>query len=59
MSNNDLMSVAQAAKFLNLSTRAVHHRITSGALPAQKLGSGTSQYVLRRTDVEAAAKAVA
>ena len=55
MSNSDLISVAQAAEILHLSTRAVHHRITSGSLPAQKLGAGTSQYVLRRSDVEAAA----
>jgi len=55
MTTNDLMTVAQAAEALNLSPRAVQHRITTGTLAAQKLGSGkTSAYVITRAEVERA-----
>lgn len=56
----DLLSVAQAATELNLTPRAVHHRIKAGTLTAVKLGPGTSAYVITRTEVERAkAEAVA
>lgn len=53
MTTNDLMTVAQAARELNLSVRAVQHRIKTGTLTAQKLGDGrTSAYVITRAEVE-------
>lgn len=55
MTTNDILTVAQAAAELNLSPRAVQHRITTGTLAAQKLGSGkTSAYVITRAEVERA-----
>lgn len=51
----DLLTVAQAAEELNLSRRAVAHRIATGALVATKLGTGrTSAYVLTRAEIERA-----
>lgn len=53
ISTNDLLTVTQAAEELALSVRAVQHRITTGTLQAQKLGSGrTSAYVITRAEVE-------
>jgi excisionase family DNA binding protein len=53
MATNDLLTVTQAADELNLSVRAVQHRITNGTLAAQKLGSGrTSAYVIERDEIE-------
>lgn len=53
MMTNDLLTVQQAADELNLSVRAVQHRITSGSLAAQKLGAGkTSAYVITRDEIE-------
>ena len=54
-SPSDLLTVAQAAKELNLSRRAVAHRITTGTLLAVKIGDGrTSAYVITRAEVERA-----
>ena len=50
----DLLSVAQAAKELNLSPRTVLHRIHNGSLVATKLGPGTAGYVITRAEVEKA-----
>ncbi|WP_293784171.1 helix-turn-helix domain-containing protein [uncultured Aeromicrobium sp.] len=47
----DLINVAEAAAILNLSPRAVQHRIANGSLPAQKLPGRTGAYVLKREDV--------
>lgn len=53
MTTNDLVTVAQAAAELNLSVRAVQHRITTGTIHAEKLGAGrTSAYVIARTELE-------
>lgn len=50
---SDLLTVAQAAEELNLSRRAVAHRITTGTLAATKLGDGkTSAYVITRAEIE-------
>lgn len=50
---NDLLTVTQAAEELNLSVRAVQHRITTGTLHAEKLGTGrTSAYVITRSEIE-------
>lgn len=50
-----LLSVAQAADELHLSTRAVLHRITKGDLAATKVGTGrTSAYVIQRAEVDRA-----
>ena len=54
-----LINVAQAAEILRISPRAVRHRVLAGTLAAQKLGPGTSGYVLNRADVEALAEAAA
>lgn len=52
-STPDLLTVAQVARELNLSVRAVQHRITAGAIEATKLGEGrTSAYVVTRAEVE-------
>lgn len=48
----DILSVAQAALVLNLSARAVLHRIHAGTIEAIKLGPGTAGYVITRTEVE-------
>lgn len=52
MSNPDWINVAEAAGILNLSVRAVQHRIAAGSLPAQKLPGRTGAYILARSDVE-------
>lgn len=53
MHNNDIMTVTQAAGELNLSVRAVQHRIKNGTIAAQKLGAGkTSAYVITRAEVD-------
>ena len=53
MTTNDLLTVAQAAAELDLSPRAVQHRITTGTLAAQKLGAGrTSAYVITRAEID-------
>jgi excisionase family DNA binding protein len=53
MTTNDLMTVAQAAEALNLSVRAIQHRITAGSIAAEKLGAGkTSAYVITRAEVD-------
>ncbi len=47
------LTVAQAAKVLSLSPRAVLHRITSGKIKASKLGEGrTSAYVIAASEIE-------
>ncbi len=54
---SDWLTVAQAAAELNLSRRAVLHRIKAGTLAAEKIGDGrTSAYLIPR---EAVAKAAA
>ena len=53
MTTTDLLTVAQAAAVLNLSPRAVQHRIKTGSIAAQKLGTGrTSAYVIARTEID-------
>lgn len=53
MTTNDILTVAQAAEELNLSIRAVQHRITSGSITATKLGTGrTSAYVITREELD-------
>jgi excisionase family DNA binding protein len=53
MTNTDVLSVQQVAKELNLSRRAVIHRIDAGTLAATKLGdSRTHGWVVARTEVE-------
>lgn len=48
----ELLTVAQAADELSLTERAVRHRITTGTLAAQKLGTGrTSAYVITRAEI--------
>lgn len=46
------LSVAQAAKELNLTDRAIRHRIKAGTLLAEKLGPGTASYVITREEIE-------
>lgn len=48
----EFLSVAQTAAELNLTDRAVRHRIKAGTLAATKLGPGTSSYVITRAEVE-------
>lgn len=48
----DILSVTQVAAELNITERAVRHRITAGTLAATKLGPGTASYVITRTEVE-------
>jgi len=48
------LSVRQAARELNLSPRAVLHRIHAGTIAAIKLGPGTAGYVITRAEVERA-----
>ncbi|MBM9464632.1 hypothetical protein JL108_14340 [Aeromicrobium sp. YIM 150415] len=51
----DLVTVAEAATILSISTRAVQHRISNGSLPtAQKLPGRTGSYLLERAAVERA-----
>ena len=48
-----LRTVAQAAAELNLTRRAVLHRIRTGTLQATKVGSGrTSAYVITVEEIE-------
>ena len=48
----EFLTVAQAAAELNLTRRAVVHRITAGTLAATKLGDGrTSAYIIARDEV--------
>lgn len=49
---DELLSVAAAARELNITSRAVRHRIEAGTLIAVKLGPGTSAYVITRTEIE-------
>ena len=50
---SDLLTVAQAAEELNLSRRAVAHRIKVGTLAAEKIGEGrTCAYVITRAEIE-------
>lgn len=49
----EILSVQQAAAELNISPRAVIHRIKAGSLAGEKLGGGkTSAYVITRAEVE-------
>lgn len=53
----DLMSVGEAMELLQMSRPGVLHRIDTGALQGEKIGTGrTSGYVLSRSSVEAAAR---
>lgn len=58
MRNNDkpaeFLSVVQAAAELNLTPRAIQHRIKAGTMAAIKLGPGTAAYVISREEVERA-----
>ncbi len=50
---SDYLTVTQAARELNLTRRAVVHRITSGKIEASKLGEGrTSAYVIAASEIE-------
>lgn len=49
----EVLSVAQAAKVLNITPRAVLHRISAGTLAATKLGEGkTSAFLIARAEIE-------
>lgn len=48
----EVCSVAQAAHLLNITERAVRHRIKAGTLSATKLGPGTASYVITREELE-------
>lgn len=50
--NGDLLSVTQVAEELGKPARTVHYWITTGKIAATKLGPGTSQYVITRSEVE-------
>lgn len=50
----DVLSVNQAAAELNITPRAVRHRIEAGTLAAIKLGPGTASYVISRDAIEQA-----
>lgn len=50
----EVLSVTQAAQALNITERAVRHRIKAGTLAATKLGPGTAAYVITRAEVERA-----
>lgn len=55
MRNNgdELLNVAQAARELCITTRAVQHRIAAGRIAAEKLGEGkTSAYFMTRAELE-------
>lgn len=54
---DDLLTVSQAARELNLSQRAVRHRIKAGTLAATQLGPGTAPYVITRTEIDRAKSA--
>lgn len=55
----EFVGVADAAKELNITERAVRHRIKAGTLPAVKLGPGTAAYVITREAIEAAKESAA
>ena len=56
----EYLTVAQAARELNLTRRAVVHRITAGTLAATKLGDGrTNAYIIARDEVLRAKAGVA
>ena len=47
--------MAQAAKVLHITPRAVLHRISAGTLAATKLGEGkTSAFLITRAEIERA-----
>lgn len=47
------LTVTQAARELNLTRRAVIHRIAAGTLAAAKVGDArTSAYIIERAEVE-------
>lgn len=48
---SEYVTVTEAAQIEGVSRRAVLHRITSGRLPAVKLGRNTSAYLVRRSDL--------
>lgn len=55
MTQSEYLPVSEVASQLNLSIRAVQHRIKVGTLAATKLGSGrTSAYMVERAEVERA-----
>ena len=54
MASEAHLTVRQAAAELGITPRAILHRIAAGALPATKLGDGTSAYIITREDLEAA-----
>ena len=50
---SDYLTVTQAARELNLTRRAVIHRIAAGTLAAAKVGDArTSAYIIERAEVE-------
>lgn len=52
MTVSDVLSVVQAAAELNITPRAVQHRIKAGTLAAMKLGPNTAAYVIPRAEIE-------
>ena len=48
----ELLGVAQVGRELNISPRAVLHRIHAGKILATKTGPGTAGYVITRAEVE-------
>ena len=53
MTTHDFVTVGQAAKELNLSVRAVQHRIKQGHIAATKLGDArTSAYIISRDELD-------
>ena len=48
---SDFLSVSAAAVALQISERAVRHRIKAGTLKATKLGPGTASYVITRDEI--------
>lgn len=46
---NDLLTVSEAAKELNISARRIHQFIEDKRLPAEKLGA---YYVIKRADLD-------
>lgn len=52
--DTEVLSVAQAARELNLTPRAIRYRILAGTLAATKLGPGTASYVVTRAEIERA-----
>lgn len=55
MTNAELLTVVQVARELNLTRRAIQHRIKVGTLKATQYGEGrTSQYLITRDEVDRA-----